>query len=199
MAAPAISLPGLSCKVSEMETGRETNVNRQSGLLRGIAPLRLDGLPMRSALHPRLQGRQYAPGVFAPSGWHCHVWYGSGGATLLITPEIPDSIPGSAWPPKSVGEAVELSFESGENSGGFTVSTYALLFFPQTAAKFIQEVNKFDQQVSQSSLRPFARDSIRIISHTMAEFITPNNTTGLGTEGYLRPTRTVPRTKGAIC
>src|SRR5437879_1630937 len=27
-----------------------------------------------------------APGVFAPSGWHCRVWYGSSGRTVLVTP-----------------------------------------------------------------------------------------------------------------
>jgi hypothetical protein len=127
------------------------------------------------------------PGVFAPSGWHCHDWYGSGGDVLLVTPEVLDSAPGSAWPPKTLGQAVELDFDSGENSGRYTVAKYALLFFPQTTAKLIQEANRFDEQISQDSLLPFAKDSIQIVSATMAEFITPSNTTGLGTVGYLGP------------
>src|SRR5262245_1175600 len=29
---------------------------------------------------------EHAPGAFAPSGWHCRVWYGSAGSTLIVTP-----------------------------------------------------------------------------------------------------------------
>jgi hypothetical protein len=109
---------------------------------------------------------------------------------LLITPDLLDSAPGSAWPPKTSGEVVELSFDSGENSGRYDVAKYALLFFPhnQTAATFIQGVNELlDVKISQRSLQPFAKDSIRPISGNVAEFVTPRNTTGFGTERYLQP------------
>jgi hypothetical protein len=129
-----------------------------------------------------------APGAFGPGGWHCHVWYGSGGGSLLITPEVLDSAPRSAWPPKTSGQAVELSFDSGENSGRYDVAKYALLFFPEAAAKFIQNVNELGiVSISRRSLRPFARDSVKRISTTMAEFVTPSDTTGFGTERFLGP------------
>jgi hypothetical protein len=129
-----------------------------------------------------------APGAFVPRGWHCHVWYGSGGGLLLVTPELLDSAPGSAWPPKTSGPAVELTFDSSENSGRYDVAKYALLFFPQTATKFIQRVNEdLDVKISQRSLQAFAKDSINRISDTMGEFVTPGNNSGFGTERFLGP------------
>jgi hypothetical protein len=117
-----------------------------------------------------------APGAFAPRGWHCHVWYGSGGGLLLITPGAMEAALGSAYPPKITGQAVELSFEDGGTSGKYEVAKYALLFFPQTTAKFIQRINEdLDVKISQRSLQPFAKDSINRISGTMGEFVTPRN------------------------
>jgi hypothetical protein len=128
-----------------------------------------------------------APGAFAPRGWSCHVWYGSGGGLLLITPEKRESRPGSAWPTKTSGQAIELSFESGENSGRYDVVKYAMLFFPKTAAKFIEAVNSdLDMHTSQADLRRFAKDSPKALSNTLGEFVTPAKTEGLGTERYLK-------------
>jgi len=65
---------------------------------------------------------------------------------------------------------------------------YALLFFPQTAAEFIQWVNELGiVPISQSSLQAFAKDSVKVLSGTVAEFVTPGNTAGFGTERYLLP------------
>ena len=41
--------------------------------------------------------------------------------------------------------------------------------------------------ISQSSLQAFAKDSVKVLSGTVAEFVTPGNTAGFGTERYLRP------------
>jgi hypothetical protein len=129
-----------------------------------------------------------APGAFAPRSWHCHVWYGSGGGLLLITPEVLGSAPGSVWPPKTQGQAIELALDDSGASGRYNVAKYALLFFPKTAAKFIQSVNELlDIPISRSSLQPFERDSITATTGTMAEFVTPSDTTGFGTERYLGP------------
>ena len=129
-----------------------------------------------------------APGAFGPRGWHCRVWYGSGGGVLLVTPEKLDSAPGFAWPAKTTGQAVEVSFDSGETSGRFAVAKYAMLFFPGTAATFIQSVNALtDAPISPKDLNPFASDSVRVVSPILGEFVTPANAEGLGTERYLRP------------
>jgi hypothetical protein len=129
-----------------------------------------------------------APGAFGPSGWNCHVWYGSGGGILLITPQVLDSARGSAWPAKTSGQAVELSFDSGENSGRFDVAKYAFLFFSQDSAGFVKWVNELGiHQISKDSIRPFAKDSVKAITGTFAEFVTPANSSGFGTERYLNP------------
>jgi hypothetical protein len=130
-----------------------------------------------------------APGVFAPRGWHCHGWYGSGGGTLLVTPEAPGTRPSSVWPETS-GQAVEVSFDGEGGSGRYQAATYALLFFPKPAVKFIQSVNAIlDVKISQKSLAPFANDSLRILSDDIAEFVTPSNKSGIGTQGFLLPSR----------
>ena len=129
----------------------------------------------------------HAPGAFAPRGWHCHVWYGSSGAVLVVTPQLLDSAPGSAWPPKTGGFAVELRFDDGGTSGRFEVAKYALLFFPGSAAQFIQEVNGLlDIKISQRSLQAFAKDSVKAISNSLGEFVTPSNSEGFGTEQFLK-------------
>jgi hypothetical protein len=79
-----------------------------------------------------------APGVFAPRGWRCRVWYGSGGTTILVTPLPIDSA--HFPPPQSRGHAVELSFSDGGTSGRFRVAEYASRLFPGVAARFIEMV-----------------------------------------------------------
>jgi hypothetical protein len=129
------------------------------------------------------------PGVFAPRGWYCHGWYGSGGGTLLVTPAPPGTTPGSVWPQTS-GQAVEISFDGDAGSGRYQAAKYALLFFPKTAAKFIQSVNgNLDVKISQRSLQPFEKDSLKVLSADMAEFVTSSNKSGLGTQGFLLPSR----------
>src|SRR2546427_12860328 len=48
---------------------------------------------------------EQAPGVFAPTGWHCRVWYGSSGSSVLVTPTRIDTT--HFLPPKVLGPAVE--------------------------------------------------------------------------------------------
>jgi hypothetical protein len=127
-----------------------------------------------------------APGAFAPAGWSCHSWYGSNGGTLLITPEMPGSRSGSVWPETS-GPAVELELSDSGASGRFEVAKYGRLFFPTTAAPFIDSWKAlFPEILSEESLRPFRKDSITVLSGVLAEFHTAPNVDGLGTDGFLR-------------
>ncbi len=127
-----------------------------------------------------------APGAFAPAGWSCHSWYGSDGGTLLITPNVPGSRSGSVWPETS-GPAVELELSDSGASGRFDVAKYGRLFFPTTAAPFIDAWKElFPEIVSEESLKPFRQDSIRVLSGVLAEFQTAPNTNGLGTDRFLR-------------
>src|SRR5438034_557336 len=80
----------------------------------------------------------YAPGVFAPSGWRCHVWYGSSGSAVLVTPTPIDTTHSS--PAHVLGPAVELSAHFGGTSGRFSVAEYGGYLFPTLLASFIARV-----------------------------------------------------------
>ena len=127
---------------------------------------------------------EQAPGAFAPRGWQCHVWYGSGGGILLVTPDAQKPVNGTAWPAVS-GEAVELTFHDSGASGRYQVQEYSLFFFHTR-----QEFRRWVEGTGFNFLNPyedFKNDSIKIRGRTVAEFITPPSTTGFGTAQFLRP------------
>ncbi len=140
-----------------------------------------------------LQGIAYykgddAPGVFAPTGWHCRAWYGSSGASLLVTAAPIDTT--HFMPPEVLGPAVEMSVSSAGTSGRFTVARYASRLFPGVLASFIQAVK--DEHIAPDSEfdpRQYARDSVRSVGTLAAEFTTPQGMRGLGTAGLLGPSR----------
>jgi hypothetical protein len=139
-----------------------------------------EALPETIAYYKGLQ----APGVFAPRGWHCHVWYGSGGGVLLVTPDAQRPVNGTAWPATS-GEAVELTFHDPGASGMYEVQAYSLFFFHTR-----QEFRHWVEAEGFGFMNPyedFKNDSIKIRGRTIAEFITPARTTGFGTAQFLRP------------
>src|SRR5437899_344523 len=72
-----------------------------------------------------------APGVFAPAGWHCRVWYGSSGSSILVTPTPIDTT--QLVPPKVVAPAVEMGLRFAGTSGRFSVASYASRLFPKSA------------------------------------------------------------------
>lgn len=125
-----------------------------------------------------------APGAFAPRGWHCHVWYGSGGGILLVTPDAQKPVNGTAWPAAS-GEAVEVTFHDPSASGMYQVQEYSLFFFHTR-----QEFRHWVEATGFGFMHPyedFKNDSITIRGRTTAEFKTPPSTTGFGTAQFLRP------------
>jgi len=128
----------------------------------------------------------YAPGVFAPVGWRCHVWYGSSGSTVLVALAPIDT---TKFSPVS-GPAVELSADFGGTSGRFGAAKYGARLFPKRLAGFIARV-KSEGLVSDSEFNPrqFARDSVTPLSSLVAEFTTPPGLTGLGTAWSLGPTQ----------
>src|SRR6266576_2476329 len=110
-----------------------------------------------------LQGIAYykgddAPGVFAPSGWHCRAWYGSSGTHLLVTAAPIDT------------------------------THFASRLFPRVLASFIQTVkDEHIASDSEFDPRPYARDSVRSLGPLAAEFTTSAGVSGLGTGGLLGP------------
>src|SRR5256885_1800850 len=127
-----------------------------------------------------------APGLFAPRGWHCHVWSGSAGATLLVTPVSIDS---THFPlPRIRDQAVEIAIFDGGTSGRYEVEGYASLLFSRVAAKYIERVRSGDFEQAQEFERArFANDSVTYANRFLAAFTTPATKTGLGTLGHLGP------------
>lgn len=125
-----------------------------------------------------------AAGAFAPSGWHCRVWYGSSGSTLIVTPEPIEGAQSQL--PKFSTPAVEVASILGGTSGRFSVAAYASRLFPLPAALFIQKV-KDEGAVPDSDLGAYPNDSVSILSNLVVEFKTPANTRGVGTDGALDP------------
>jgi len=128
-----------------------------------------------------------APGVFAPIGWHCFAWYGSSGATLLVTPGPIDTAVSPSYG-RVLGPAVELRGESGGTSGRFGVARIGGRLFPSMLGGFIARVKSEDLMPdSELDPRQFARDSIVPLSRTEAAFTTPARDRGLGTAEFLGP------------
>ena len=129
---------------------------------------------------------EQAPGVFAPAGWHCRVWYGSAGGTVLVTPMFIDTT--HFLPPKAVGPAVEMSLTFAGTSGRFSVASYASRLFPGRLARFIESV-KSEHLMPDSEFGPqlYVRDSVRTVDSLMAQFTTPPGVNGLGTTSFLGP------------
>ncbi len=145
----------------------------------------LGGLPAGAIAY--YKGEQ-APGVFAPAGWHCRVWYGSSGSSILVTPTPIDTT--HFLPPKVVGAAVELGLSFAGTSGRFSVASYASRLFPRVLARFIEGV-KNEHVVPDSACGPrrYKGDSVTSVGHLVAEFTTPPGVTGLGTANLFAPSR----------
>jgi len=129
-----------------------------------------------------------APGVYAPRGWHCRVWYGSNGSLVLVTPSPIDTT--DFMPPKLLGPGVDLVQRSAETSGRFDVASYGARLFPALLATFIEGVKK-EGLVPDSEFDPrrYAKDSVKYLDTRVAEFITPPGVSGLGTANFLAPSQ----------
>jgi len=135
------------------------------------------------------QGEQLL-GVFAPAGWHCHIWYGSGGSSILVTPTPIDTVD-APYDAKVSGPAVELTVDDGGTSGRFEVATYGARLFPTALAGFIARV-KAEHLAPDSEFdsRQFAHDAVVAMSRSEAAFTTPARARGLGTRESLGPSST---------
>src|SRR6267154_6654282 len=113
-----------------------------------------------------------APGVFAPAGWHCRVWYGSSVSSILVTPPPIETT--QFLPPKVLGPAVDMDFSFAGTSGRFTVARYASRLFPRVLARFIEGVrNEHLVPDSTLALPPYARDSVTAVDSSVPEFHYP--------------------------
>jgi len=129
---------------------------------------------------------EHARGVFAPRGWHCQVWYGSSGSSILVTAVKIDS--GQFGPLNLHDPAVEFAFLDGGTSGRFGIARYASRLFPSAAAGFVARVKgEGIEPASAFDLGPYPHDSIYYSGNLSLDFMTPATTNGIGTEGALAP------------
>lgn len=128
--------------------------------------------------------RSGALGVLAPKGWNCVGLYGSGGLTLIVTPEPHvgrDLFAGT----KLTGPAVVLSRIFGSTSGRFVVAEVAARLFP-SAKPFVERImaeNLAPQNTFQ--FQPYPADVLTRQGATRVEFMTPADSDGIGTAGWL--------------
>ncbi len=125
-------------------------------------------------------------GVLAPRGWHCRASYGSGGATLLVAPDLLADDPPSQAGMKLRGPAVVLRFTNAENSGRYEAAEIAGPLFP-AAGPFVRSVEEL-ADLSGLRLHPVSQQAsiiIRFKSRGIAEYFEFGGIEGFGTAGPL--------------
>jgi hypothetical protein len=122
-------------------------------------------------------------GVLAPRGWYCLGIYGSGGASLLVSPERIDTekLFSSDWRGLA-GPVVSIGVSSGESSGRIRVAEIIARVFPSWRW-FADQVDRgFDLTPPAG---PYPKDRLIYKSKTMVEYETPAGTDGLGTDNLV--------------
>jgi hypothetical protein len=120
-------------------------------------------------------------GVLGPRGWHCFGRYGSGGATLYVSPQpidFNDTLAETATVFK--GPIIVFAESDGGTSGRFHVAGVIARVFPAHRA-FVNGLIKNDPGQGYPS-GPFPKDRLTYKSKERVEFFTPAQTDGLGTD-----------------
>lgn len=123
---------------------------------------------------------EHGAGVFGPKGWSCRAWSGSSGNLLLVTPK---PLPPPYFPlPSITGPAVMLQTTDGSDVGRFHLALVAERLFPLLGHELIDRVRE-EHLISDSSFdtEPYPDDRLDYLSDRLAEYVTPANRTGLGT------------------
>lgn len=126
----------------------------------------------------------YGPGVIAPRGWRCRLWYGSSGSFVIVTPSGPEN----DIPVRPVmGPGVEIILRYGGTSGRFQLAAVSARYFPEIMRSFIQQIR--DEHLGTdvtSNLKPYPYDQVRKITARMIEYRTPADRDGFGTESFAK-------------
>jgi len=124
-------------------------------------------------------------GVLAPRGWNCFGLYGSGGSTLIVTPEshgATDLLSGAAT---LIGPAVTVSLSYHDTSGRFEVAQVAARLFPAKKMFVEQVIHEGVEPESNFPFGPYPNDILKRRGDFEVEFETPANMDGMGTRGRL--------------
>ena len=120
-------------------------------------------------------------GVFAPVGWQCREWYGSGGIVLIVAPHTVSPL----YRGNSSGPAVTVSSIDGGTSGSLVVAQLIMQLFPKQDRTFVAKVTA-DEKWNYTPRRNYRRYSVKNdifhrVTPTLLEFTAPANSTGIGT------------------
>ena len=127
---------------------------------------------------------EHGAGVFGPKGWSCRAWTGSSGGLLLVTPK---PLPPPYIPlPSVTGPAVLIQTTDGSEVGRFHLALVAERLFPLLGRELIERVRE-EHLISDSSFNtePYPDDRLDYLSDRLAEYTTPGNKSGLGTDSLL--------------
>lgn len=123
--------------------------------------------------------------VVAPRHWHCFGYYGSGGATLFVTPMRLGAADLSDPDKKLSGPAVELDLSLGTTSGRFKVAQVAARLFPRRRAFVRRIIREGVMSAHDFPFGPSPHDSLTRRGNNEVEFVTPARMRGMGTVSRL--------------
>jgi hypothetical protein len=130
---------------------------------------------------------EYGFGALAPRGWHCLEVYGSGGGSLLVSPEPIDRarLFSKHWSgiPRS---AVEVSVDDGRSSGIYRAAEVIARVFPAYRSIAVNAMRGFDPPANRLTFHPYPQDTLTYRSKSVVEYETPPQTEGLGTHSFLK-------------
>jgi hypothetical protein len=125
-------------------------------------------------------------GVLAPRGWHCFETYGSSGGSLFVSPQPIDGkmLFSDTWK-GFTGPVIQLSAEDGGTSGRFGVARMIARVFPAYRSFVRRVIAEGIEPASNFPSGPYPNDKLVYKSTDLAEYQTPRQTEGLGTQSRL--------------
>jgi hypothetical protein len=128
------------------------------------------------------------PSVIGPRGWSCLAIYGSGGATLYLTPEKMRDVFSSNWM-GIAGPGIAASTIEGGTSGRFTVARVAARVFPKERSSILGIIRDYGLQAKDYPFGPLPSDRLRYLDDRTVEYETQPRSEGFGTlVSRLQPT-----------
>ena len=166
-----VSVPFVRCKSGGQQGPQEAPTSKS-------IPVPINFGAAQKVAYYSASGRH--DGVLAPRGWYCFGTYGSGGDTVMVSPQPIDTanLFLANWG-GFTGAAIELSLRYGGTSGRFSVAEIIARVFPAYKA-FATQVMK-EGLDAPFQFGPYPKDFLTYESNRVVEYKTPAQTEGLGT------------------
>jgi hypothetical protein len=143
-----------------------------------------EGVARRLAYYQAADG----PGVLGPRGWSCAALSGANGSTLVVEPRPirPTDFLGRARP-LIRGAGIQASVSFGDTSGRFAVARAIARLFPPERPFVHRLLQEGIAAASDVPFGPWPQDRVSYRSARIAEYETPANAQGLGTDSFFEP------------